>query len=107
MIFLSETKESSQNVEKWKRKWNPNGVGVSSVGNSGGLALLWRKNIHVALKSYSSGHVDAIVRLENGGLAFRLTGIYRAPDASQRHHTWNLMRALHTGDHIPLFIGGF
>lgn len=106
VIFLSETKGSSQSVEYLKRKWNLNGVGVSSVGLSGGLALLWRKNVHVSLVSYSSNHIDARVRLEADGNEFRCTGIYGYPEARDRFRTWQLMRSLHTGDQTPWFLGG-
>ncbi|XP_065628858.1 origin of replication complex subunit 2 [Quercus suber] len=38
-----------------------NGLFVLSDGSSGGLALLWRKEVTVHIQSYSSSHIDAFV----------------------------------------------
>lgn len=62
MLFLSETKMSRQRSEelKWRLGFQ-NIVGVSSVGASGGLVLLWRNDVTVDLKSYSKFHIDVWV----------------------------------------------
>ncbi|KAL0457840.1 UNVERIFIED_CONTAM: hypothetical protein Slati_0411200 [Sesamum latifolium] len=43
LVFLTETKCSASQIEVLKRRLDLFGVGVSSVGKSGGLALLWQK----------------------------------------------------------------
>lgn len=40
VMFLSETKGTSHDIEGLKRRWNLNGIAVDKVGQSGGLALL-------------------------------------------------------------------
>lgn len=106
VIFLSETRGSSHSIDSLKSRWNLNGVGVSSIGKSGGLALLWQKTVNVNLLSYSFHHIDATVQAEEGGDIVRLTGIYGEPDSQQRHITWNLLRNLYEGDQRSWFVGG-
>lgn len=106
VIFLYETGGSSHAIDSLKTKWNLNGVGVSSVGNSGGLSLLWKKSVRVTLLSYSFHHMDATVEVEDGGIVVRLTGIYGEPDSQQRHITWNLLITLHGVDQRGWFVGG-
>jgi hypothetical protein len=62
MLFLSETKMSQQSSEglKWWLNFQ-NAIGVSSLGLSGGLVLLWKNEITVDLKSYSKYHIDVWV----------------------------------------------
>lgn len=79
---------------------------MSSVGNSGGLALLWKKSVSVTLLSYSFHHIDAHVELEDVGTVTKLTGIYGEPDSRHRHITWNLLRTLHGVDQRGWFVGG-
>ncbi|KAH9732412.1 putative reverse transcriptase/RNA-dependent DNA polymerase [Citrus sinensis] len=59
----------------------------------GGLALFWSSDVDVTIKSYSSHHIDAIVRNQNGKI-WRCTGIYGHAEASQKHHTWALLKRL-------------
>ena len=40
----------------------PNLVVKDSVGASGGLALFWKKNVNLTVKSLSKYHIDAVVR---------------------------------------------
>lgn len=50
-------------METLKLRCSRHGFAVSSVGQSGGLALLWRKDVDVGLMSFSSNHVDVEVKL--------------------------------------------
>lgn len=94
VIFLSETRGSSHSIDSLKTKWNMHGVGVDSVGNSGGLAFLWKKSIQVQLLSFSVNHIDATVKFDEEGDSVRITGIYGEPNAQRRHNTWNFLRTL-------------
>lgn len=85
---------------------NLNGIGVDSEENSGGLALLWSKQIQVDLVSFSKYHIDSLVRLIEDGDLVRVTCIYGHPDASQRNLTWDLIRTLYNGETKPWFLGG-
>ncbi|KAL0449241.1 UNVERIFIED_CONTAM: hypothetical protein Slati_1480500 [Sesamum latifolium] len=68
-------------------------VNVDSKGKSG-LALLWSKEVFVDLMSFSSNHIDACVQLYDTEDYWRLTGFYEAPDARDRHQSWNLLHHL-------------
>ncbi|KAH9722974.1 hypothetical protein KPL70_006924 [Citrus sinensis] len=59
----------------------------------GGLALFWSSDVDVTIKSYSSHHIDAIVQNQSGK-KWRCTGIYGHAEASQKHHTWALLKRL-------------
>lgn len=59
---LSETKIKSDEWDMLRVKLGfHNCFSISCRGRSGGLALLWRTNIVVDIRSYSNFHIDAIV----------------------------------------------
>src|SRR5437868_2448523 len=62
IAFLCETKLSGFDFDSLKTQLDLFGVAVGSQGrrgNSGGLALLWNKDIKVDLNYYSSRYIDA------------------------------------------------
>lgn len=59
----------------------------------GGLALFWNSNVNVNITSYSAHHIDAVVCNE-WGRVWRCIRIYGHPEASQKHHTWKLLKRL-------------
>lgn len=65
-----------------------NCLAVDSEGRSGGLAMLWGRDINLSIISYSKFHIDAYVK-EDGGriMQYFITGIYGHPNSSQRHKT--------------------
>ncbi|XP_074337471.1 uncharacterized protein LOC141674665 [Apium graveolens] len=75
-------------------------VTVEATGHSGGVALLWRNKDDVVLKSLNKNHIDAVIKLQ-GGLEYRLTGIYGEPDRSKRKETWDLIRKLSSVNTLP------
>ena len=91
---------------KWRLGFQ-NAVGVSSVGLSGGLVLLWKNGITVDLKSYSKYHVDVWV-LEEDGRMWRFTGFYGEPARARRRESWRLMHFLRNQANLPwLCVGDF
>ncbi|KAK1356400.1 putative endonuclease/exonuclease/phosphatase [Heracleum sosnowskyi] len=94
LVFLCETKQISWQFENMKRALGfSNGIGVSRKGLSGGLALLWKEDVIVSLRSYSMTHIDAFV----SGLnipPWRFIGFYGNPDSGLRVHSWNLLKKL-------------
>ena len=73
IVILSETKMKKYQMEKVKFKIGlMNGLIVPSVGRSGGLAMLWSRDIKLEVQSYSRNFVDAVVtdfvRVLNGVL---------------------------------------
>ncbi|KAL0367264.1 UNVERIFIED_CONTAM: putative mitochondrial protein [Sesamum radiatum] len=100
-IFLSETKCSSRKMDTIKWSLNLNGIAVSAQGRSGGLCLLWKKDISVSLLSYSMNHIDVQVHSTDGLSDWRLTGFYGNPDQNMRSHSWNLLRQLRRRSTLP------
>lgn len=84
-----------------------NGLIFPSSRKSGGLTLLWRKEITVDIQSYSSRHIDAIVS-EEPGFKWWITGFYGNPKACQRKESWDLLKVLRRKLSLPwLCFGDF
>ncbi|KAF4404587.1 hypothetical protein G4B88_005973 [Cannabis sativa] len=63
LVFLSETKLYGGWAEGIQRHVNfQNSFHVDCVGKSGGLLLLWNEDWEVSVKSFSVGHIDALVQ---------------------------------------------
>ena len=61
-IFLMETKLVVTKMDGIKEGLNRSqGLVVLSKGWSGGLALLWKKELKVSVQTFSDNHIDAIV----------------------------------------------
>lgn len=71
---------------------------VDVVGKSGGLMMLWKKSINNQIKSFSTGHIDCVVRDKDS--LWRFTGLYGNVDVSQRTHSWSLLRRLGADNNI-------
>ena len=59
-----------------------NGFYVDCMNRRGGLALLWKAEVDLSIKSFSEGHIDSVVKQEEGGLIWRFTGFYGNPVAN-------------------------
>ena len=82
-------------------------VAKSCVGRSGGVALFWRCDLDVRLRSFSKYHIDAEVK-EHDGFVWRMTGIYGEPDMERRDITWKLLRILKNPSDLPwICLGDF
>ena len=82
-----------------------NGLVIPS--RSGGLALLWRKEIIVDVQSYSDRHIDAIIT-EDSGFKWRITGFYGNLEVHKRKESWDLLKALSRKFQLPwLCFGDF
>ena len=78
VVFLSEMRVFSNNVENLRSlgflKW----IGVGSFRRGGGLALLWMHDVCVKLQSYDKLHKDvAMVDPTSNVVMWRFTGFYR------------------------------
>ena len=83
-----------------------NGFIVPSKGNSGGLALLWKEEIMVDVKTYSHDHIDAWV---NGGLTvgwWHLTRFYGNPETAKCPESWAKLKHLKGTSSLPLLVIG-
>ncbi|XP_050280875.1 uncharacterized protein LOC126721848 [Quercus robur] len=84
-----------------------NGLVVPSSGRSGGLAMLWRKEIFVDIQNYSGRHSDAIVT-EDSGFKWWIIGFYGNPEVHRRKESWDLLKALNKKVNLPwLCFGDF
>ena len=50
-----------------------NGLFVPCQGRSGGLTLLWMREINLEIKSFGNHHIDAIVIEENSNFKWKAT----------------------------------
>lgn len=77
IVFLTETKAKLKHMEKIKFKLDfSNGLIVPSSGRSGGLALLWSKEVMLEIKSFSKNHIDAIITESPESFSWHFTGFY-------------------------------
>ena len=62
VVFLSETKRKIAGMKKVKGKIGyVNGFYVQQKGKGGGLAMFWKKEVNLEIKSYSKHHIDAVI----------------------------------------------
>jgi hypothetical protein len=89
LLFVMETKISGQRVKNLQGSLGFAGCfAVDSDGLSGGVGLFWSAEVDVDLKSFSSGHIDVMVRKQDlSSDAWRFTSFYGAPRAENRHHS--------------------
>ena len=80
LFFLMETKLVVSEMDGIKEGLNRSqGLVVLSKGRSGGLALLWKKELKVDMQTFSDNHIDAIVDQGVSGHHWRITGFYGNP----------------------------
>lgn len=88
LVFLIETKIPKMDLLEIKRKLDHfQGLAVPSVGKSGGLALLWKKDVIVKVQTFSERHIDAIISGGAGDKQWRFTGFYSNPETSKREES--------------------
>jgi len=105
LVFLMETKTYGNTYDKVKSILEfDGGFFVDSIGKSGGLALMWKEGLDVAVLSYSTGHIDVRIAEENG-TNWRFTGFYRDP-SSRKDDSWELLRRLCRVNILPWLVGG-
>ncbi|CAI9090396.1 OLC1v1025159C1 [Oldenlandia corymbosa var. corymbosa] len=93
LIFLCETKSNQRQFDHLKEKLGMFGLCVEAQGSSGDLAMLWRKDLIVNLRSFSDRFIDTNVVLL--GSSVRITGIYGEPDVSLCRDAWNYLSSLY------------
>ncbi|XP_073291073.1 uncharacterized protein [Primulina huaijiensis] len=74
---------------------------------SGGLVLLWKEPYEINICSYSIGHIDCIVKIDQ--LEWRFTGFYGNPKIFDRNLSWKLLWRLHSIPELkllPWLVGG-
>ena len=93
-VFLMETWSNENYLEILRCNLHfSNKFVVRSNKKGGGLALFWCAELNVSIKSYSCSHIDAVIN-EGMSDAWRITGVYDAPETHNRSKTWDLIRRL-------------
>ena len=106
VFFLSETHLGKAKAEILKRKLGFDHFIIhESDGRSGGLLMLWRKDIVIQNQGVSQYFIDVVIR---GNEKWRLTGIYGEPNWDKKQLTWETLRSLHGNSSLSwLAIGDF
>jgi hypothetical protein len=76
-----------------------------STNRSGGVLLLWRREISIQQIFSHPKYIDIKV-IEGPNNFLRLTGIYGEPRWEDRHLTWDRIKTMHTQHNIPWAIIG-
>ena len=93
-------KKYQMEKEKFKTGlWN--GLIVPSVGRSGGLAMLWSRDIKVEVQGYSRNYIDAVVTDSKSGFKWHITCFYGNPETHCRKESWDLLRSLSQKYQLP------
>ncbi|CAM8965988.1 unnamed protein product [Rhodiola kirilowii] len=104
VVGLIETKSEFGRLEVLRRRLGFDcGFGVDSMGRSGGLAIWWKEELSLTLRSYSSHHIDCELEV---GERVRLTIFYGNPATHRRRETWDLLRCLSRDNNLPWVVLG-
>ncbi|KAA3461526.1 reverse transcriptase [Gossypium australe] len=107
MVFLMETKIDRKRMEKVRMRCGfSNGIDIDANGTRGGLSLAWKEDLSVTLKSFSSSHIDVMVKDGNLDADSRFTGFYGSPYGSNKDDSWNLLRQLGEDKNHPWLVCG-
>jgi len=112
IIYLSETKRRAHEmVSICRRLGLSNKLCVDCTGEgrnrSGGLAMLWKDQLELTLKSWSSNHIDMEGTGSDSNHRWRITGIYGYPENANKHKTWELIASLNSSALPWLCFGDF
>ena len=78
---------------------------VISDGKSGGLLLLWKKELVVSLRYKMSNYIDVFVG-SNRNNVWRFPGLYGEPKWQDKYKAWKRLRDLHATVALPWLVMG-
>lgn len=110
VVFLSETCFFSDRVDGLLRSLGfAHGISVGCHGRGGGLALLWKDEVCVKLKSLDKLHIDvAVLDPVTSEERWRLSGFYGEARRKLRYRSWDCMKLLNDQSSLPwLCVGDF
>ncbi|KAG4109651.1 hypothetical protein ERO13_1Z049387v2 [Gossypium hirsutum] len=106
IIFLSETKMAANEFRRVQNNCRlQNALAVNSEGRSGGLAMIWKDGMNVAIQNYSKHHIDSLIKLE-GDKTLRVTGFYGHVNPSCRSSSWEMLRRVGDSAQEEWVVGG-
>lgn len=108
VIFLMETLCNKSKLDLVKNQLGFSGLFVvNCLGQSGGLALLWKNTIELDIKGYSRNHIDSEVCTDGGGGGkWRFTGYYGFSERHIRREAWQFMCGLAEQSDLPWVLMG-
>ncbi|XP_040988956.1 uncharacterized protein LOC121236574 [Juglans microcarpa x Juglans regia] len=107
VVFLLETKLAATAIERITVRVGLDGCFVVPCeGRSGGLALMWKNEMSLCIKSYSLFHIDAKLEDPSKGILWKFTRVYGNPITERRRETWELIRHLKEPQDIPWLVCG-
>lgn len=105
-LFLSETMVQSNKIKDLSEQMGfASSYAVERVGQGGGLAIMWRRNVICTVISASSNFID-LEFYERNATNWRLTCFYGFSERHKRKDSWNLLRKLASVSHLPWCIFG-
>ncbi|KAB2032283.1 hypothetical protein ES319_D05G362800v1 [Gossypium barbadense] len=106
IIFLSETKMAANEFRRVQNNCRlQNALAVNSEGRSGGLAMMWKDGMNVAIQNYSKHHIDSLIKLE-GDKTLRVTGFYGHVNPICRSSSWEMLRRVGDSAQEEWVVGG-
>ena len=78
-----------------------NGLFVPCQDRSGGLALLWTREIDLEIKSFGSHHIDAVITEKNSNFKWRFIGFYGHPQTHMKQKSRDLLEYLKNQSQLP------
>ncbi|KAF7828452.1 reverse transcriptase [Senna tora] len=95
-----ETKAKRKKMDNVRRRMGFDfGVYVDAIGRSGGLAVLWKKEIDIHVIQQNKNFMHMKAKLNNKEVL--LTGVYGHPEAQQRRYVWDRVSPLNPRNGIP------
>ena len=109
ILFLMETRAHRSRLEKLRRKLRFDEMYcVEADGLSGGLGLLWKKEILIHVKQATQNFIHADCCEKEGGIFWDGTFIYGNPSFRDRRYLWDKLQQLQLHHNHPwLCIGDF
>lgn len=105
ILFLMETKANGVRMEQIKSLLRfSHCFSVDCVGIGGGLCLMWKDEVKLAITGYCSNFIDSTIG--DGSDCWRFTGFYGCPESGRRRTSWNLLRALADRSQLPWLCSG-
>ncbi|XP_062014482.1 uncharacterized protein LOC133731021 [Rosa rugosa] len=92
MIFLIEIRQSDETISKRQSDLKyADSFAVSPVGNSGGLALLWKNTVSVVVLPSNKNFIDSVVSFVAEGFQCKITWMYGNPHTNEKSSFWYSM----------------
>lgn len=106
-VFLSETRQTSVNMERLKWRLGLKGFcGVDCDGRGGGLALFWDDTLQVTVMDVCKRYIDVSVYDHDADKSWRSTFIYGEPRVENRYRMWEHLSRLKGCSDLPWVVCG-